>query len=242
MTNKILIIFFILTLGSKTFSQNIIGKTTCKNENEALPFFSIDLIKNGVLISKTTSDIDGEYKFKNIDKGLYKLITTGKGCVSDTMNVNVNIDKDYYCNILLNCDSITCSARVSNLDKYTGDTGINLNLFTVQQYVEMLKVKTKENHLHVIIIEKVAEKDWVKKEIIPYLLTLIESEMDANCVMSYYSSKLPIPNNSTLGGQVMNLIDSYRHSKNYPAFLTDCSRTDLERVKEIKRWWEKIVK
>lgn len=118
---------------------------------------------------------------------------------------------------------------------------INLDSLSVRQYVELLKLTERKVHtIHILTIGKTADVDWIKKSDIPYLMELIGSNEDANCVWQSISSQLPLPNESTLGGQVMNLIDAYRQGKNYPYFLTSCAKTDVERVQEIRNWWEDL--
>jgi len=240
-TRKISLTVIILTLAFNVFTQTVIGTISCDISKETFPFVEVELYIADNMVSKATSDIDGKFVFRRIFKGEYVLLTKYLGCKTDKTKLIINSDK-IICNISLSCEKSVCNETFSN-SEFTDFKDMNFDSISVREYVELLKIEKREkNYLHKIRFENNAKIDWIKKEDIPYLMTLVESEKDAKCVMSNYSSKLPIPNNSTLGGQVMNLIDSYRLKEAYPIFLTDCSKTETERVKEIKTWWEKIKK
>ncbi len=116
---------------------------------------------------------------------------------------------------------------------------------TVVDYVELLKFEERGIYtIYRLTTGNRAKSDWIKESDLNYLMTLIESKRRAKCVKESISSdwKPGSDDFSTLGGQVMNIIDSYRKNEPYPNFFVDCSITDSTRVQEIKKWWEERSK
>lgn len=138
-----------------------------------------------------------------------------------------------------------CSKMIdtSNTKYYDKNKWIRFDSISVMEFVELLPVKiVAPNYFYIINTVGQADSAWITKEDIPKLIKLIDSEQPAYCVMRVISSHLPVGEESTIGGQVMNLIDSYRLNKPYPFFSTDCSKTDKDRQKEILDWWNEINK
>ncbi len=122
------------------------------------------------------------------------------------------------------------------MDSLSSD--IDFTKVSVREYVELLRIHDKEkNRLHFLSLNKSAPTNWLQKSDVDFLMKYVDSKEPANCVVHIRSSHLPLHGSSTLGGQVMNLIDSFRFKKEYPYFLDDCSKTDKKRVSEIKKWW-----
>ena len=116
---------------------------------------------------------------------------------------------------------------------------INLNEVSIYQYIELLKVDNNDiNKFNILTIGGEVPENWVGQKDIDTLITLINSTQQAKCVMQVISSYLPIGESSTIGGQVMDIIEAYKDKKPYPIALTSCTKTDEERAKEIKKWWD----
>ncbi|MNK19084.1 hypothetical protein D3C87_373020 [compost metagenome] len=117
---------------------------------------------------------------------------------------------------------------------------IDFKKVTPKEYFAKLKIdssKFDSQKNYLITIPMTTPKSWMTKKDVEYLMNYIDSEEPAYCVMQIISSHLPLNEKSTLGGQAMNLIDSYRLKENYPYVLTDCSKTDKKRITEIRKWW-----
>jgi hypothetical protein len=82
-------------------------------------------------------------------------------------------------------------------------------------------------------------KNWVGKEDLGYLMKLIRSQDKCRCVIHVFSSYLPFQDSSTIGGQAMNMIDSYRTGKPYFEGSWNCAKTDSARLREIELWWKR---
>ncbi len=120
----------------------------------------------------------------------------------------------------------------------TESTNIDLAKISVKEYVALFKIRDKKrSQLHFLSIKETAPKNWIQKSDIEFLIKFVDSKEPANCVVQIRSSHLHFNDSSTVGGQVMNLIDSFRFNKDYPYFLDDCSKTDKIRVTDIKKWW-----
>jgi len=83
-------------------------------------------------------------------------------------------------------------------------------------------------------------KNWVQLNDVKYFMRFIDSTERCKCVIKVYSSYLPVDDYSTLGGQAMNLIDSYRKNEPYFQGVWNCSKNDNLRSQEIKIWWKSI--
>jgi CarboxypepD_reg-like domain/TonB-dependent Receptor Plug Domain len=71
---KYLYVFFLLGLGSTLFSQTAVeGKIKAKTSGEPIMFGTIALYKNGVLITGSESDIEGNYFVSNLQPGTYDI-------------------------------------------------------------------------------------------------------------------------------------------------------------------------
>ena len=115
---------------------------------------------------------------------------------------------------------------------------INLNDLTVFQFIEMLKMdNVNSKGLNILTIGMQTPKNWVTEKDIDSLITLINSTDPAKCVMQSISSYLPVNDSSTIGGQVMDIIESYKDKKQYPTVLTSCAKTDKNRIEIIMQWW-----
>ena len=80
MTRKITLLFsFTLLLGLVHAQTSLSGKVTDETTNDPLIFGTVGLFKNGVAITGTETDLDGNYLFSNIDPGTYELLVSYTG-------------------------------------------------------------------------------------------------------------------------------------------------------------------
>ena len=74
MKRHLLLFFLVFAALSVTAQTALKGKVVDPdNDNESLPFATIQLFKEGVFVDGTTTDIDGNYFFSNIDPGTYDI-------------------------------------------------------------------------------------------------------------------------------------------------------------------------
>jgi hypothetical protein len=115
---------------------------------------------------------------------------------------------------------------------------VDFNKLSVLDYIKLLPVKKNDNRqIHVLTIYDTAKNGWIKVSDIDTLITMIDSKDPSQCVIQVISSFIPENINSTIGGQVMNLIDTFRYGKEYPYFLADCSSNDIKRKQDIMVWY-----
>lgn len=92
-----------------------------------------------------------------------------------------------------------------------------------------------------ITIFREAPENWVTEHDIEYLIEYIMSDQKRNCLKNAVSSYL-VEGHTTLGGQAMDLIDSFRLKKKYFSAANSCTKTDNERADEILKWWVEFNK
>jgi hypothetical protein len=81
--------------------------------------------------------------------------------------------------------------------------------------------------------------DWIKKSDIKFLMTLIYSHDTSKCFISVFSSTSCFNNcYATIGGQAIEMIECYREKSKFPRSFFNCPNTDLQKVKNIRKWWE----
>lgn len=72
MIRPLLCLAFLLLMGQFAWSQtSLAGKVTDEESGEPISFGTVALFKNGVLITGTETDLDGNYSISNIDPGTY---------------------------------------------------------------------------------------------------------------------------------------------------------------------------
>ncbi len=73
--NKLLLTICLLLLGTSAIlaQTSLEGKVTDKDKGEPIIFNQVLLYKNGVLVTGTETDIDGNYAFSSIDPGTYDI-------------------------------------------------------------------------------------------------------------------------------------------------------------------------
>jgi hypothetical protein len=80
-----------------------------------------------------------------------------------------------------------------------------------------------------------APKNWIKKEHIPELISLIDSQEPAPVVCYVASAHIPAREfRSTIGNEAAIMVDSFRQGWGYP---TSCSDLKNINVDELRRWY-----
>ncbi len=161
------------------------------------------------------------------DKHFVKFVSS-----ENTITFQIKYDLDQYLDDIMNIKRINCTET---------KLGVKFDSISVMEFVEMLKIKDPVPHgIYRMGTLGQADSNWITKDDVAKMIDLIDSKDKTYCIAQLISSQLPgLDDYSTLGGQVMNLIDSYRFKKRYPYFLTECTKNDENRKKEILDWWEK---
>jgi uncharacterized protein len=117
---------------------------------------------------------------------------------------------------------------------------IDLNKISVWEFINLLKIDTtNKSDLNILTIGMNTPENWINAKDIDTLMTIINSNEPSKCIVQVISSYyLPIGESSTIGGQVMDIIEAYKDNKAYPNKLTSCSKTDEQRIKAIELWWK----
>lgn len=141
--------------------------------------------------------------------------------------------------------TLSCSSQQTNNKAEINKQSLPANTVdfektTPQKFLELLKISDKKNK--VLYFFKKAPVGWVKKEDIDLLIPLIKSNDTCKCLIAIFSSYAPFGNYSTIGGQVIDMIDSYREKKSFAVNQNYCSKVDMGKVKEIEKWWNEYRK
>ncbi|WP_298147518.1 TPM domain-containing protein [Flavobacterium sp.] len=127
----------------------------------------------------------------------------------------------------------------SSLDNYF----VDFNEITVYQFIELLKVDNQNlKQINFLSVGMEAPENWVTGKEIDDLMPLIRSTEPAKCVVQSISSYLPIGDSSTIGGQVMDIVEAFKNKISYPTALTSCAKTDPERINKLTTWWNQHKK
>lgn len=171
--------------------------------------------------------------------GIEKLITDNqtKQIIDQIIIPSFKAD-DFYKGIF---DGIQEIKRI--LDEGSKSDFVNLKDYSVYQFIELLKIDNKTpNQLNILTVGLQTPENWVSAKDIDSLMTFIKSNEPAKCVMQIVSSHLPLGDSSTIGGQVMDIIEAFKDKKSYPTILTSCAKTDQERIKKLTVWWNEQKK
>ncbi|MGQ0828746.1 MAG: YfbK domain-containing protein [Bacteroidota bacterium] len=96
---------------------SIYGKVADKTTNKTIPFASIVLYdKNAVPVGTTTSDANGEYCFKNIKTGIYKLSISYNGYKKETI-ANISVSEKSHPQVDLKLFASNAKADSSDVKK-----------------------------------------------------------------------------------------------------------------------------
>ena len=145
--------------------------------------------------------------------GIEKLITDNqtKQIIDKIIIPNFKAD-DFYKGVF---DGIQEIKQI--LDKGLKSDFINLNEISVYQFIELLKVdQNKPSQLNILTVGLQTQENWVTEKDIDTLMPFINSTDPAKCVMQVISSHLPVGDSSTIGGQVMDIIEAFINKKTYP--------------------------
>ena len=271
-THNILIFILLgLLVGCSTSNKSFVDETLSKtnriyiykrlNDNNLYPIKTLDSIETKEFVNKLKSNYHAEaqQKFKaeynlklfmgdsligtilinNGETDIANFTTNGQG-VGFTLNQEIDTflkkldSSEYLCPIKVD---------TSDVKYYDKNKWIKFDSISVMEFVELLPIKEiNPNSFYILNTIGKADSNWIKEEDITKLIKLIDSEQPSYCVMRVISSYLPVGEESTVGGQVMNIIDAFRLNRPYPYFLTDCSKNDKIREKEILDWWKNYNK
>jgi len=110
---------------------------------------------------------------------------------------------------------------------------------TVSEFVEELRIsKHRYSNHSILTVAGQQDTNWITKDDIEFLMTLIDSQERAKCIVMVISSYLPSHNHHTLGDQVLELINAYRYKEVFPSHATHCCDSDVTLKESIKKWWE----
>jgi hypothetical protein len=130
----------------------------------------------------------------------------------------------------------------NNLHHDTLHFSFDLHKITPKQLFSILKFSSDTAKGVNFITVNDAPKNWIQLDDVKYLIQFITSDEKCKSLIKVYSNYLPFDNYSTLGGQAMNLIDSYRKNEPYFQGVWNCAKNDSLRVIEINSWWKSINK
>lgn len=227
-------------------SNNIIldvNKDSCNCLARNLEQNEIEQIKN---------TLNGDFKIIDHKKisSTFRLILFQDGLRMGDIFIDQNegnivkyVDSETEVTFLIDSDLnklLTDFTNLNNYDCSKNRLSILLDSITVKEYIDILKIQNPiPNGVYILNTFGDAPNNWITRSDIAQMISLIDSQARTYCVMQMISSNMPdLLEYSTLGGQIMNLIDSYRFNKKYPGFLTDCAKNDEMRKKEIIEWWE----
>ena len=99
--------------------------------------------------------------------------------------------------------------------------------------------RTKESITSLII--PTAPDNWIRKEHIAELITLIRSKDKIKRIISSDGAlKAPAEaESSTVGTEAQNLIECYRSTKAYPNFDYSSGQPNEIKANELETWWSK---
>lgn len=97
----------LLSMGSLMAQTSLYGQVTDQESGEPILFGSVVLYQNGVLVTGTETDIDGNYNFNNIDPGTYDVEAAYVGYATKKISaVKVRAGKANKLDIILDAGSV----------------------------------------------------------------------------------------------------------------------------------------
>jgi hypothetical protein len=131
----------------------------------------------------------------------------------------------------------------NHFPKDTLHFSIDLHKMTPEQFFSVLKLTSDTaKGVTFITVSWDMPKTWIQLDDVKYFMRFINSSEKCKCVIKVYSDFLPFDDYSTLGGQAMNLIDSYRKNESYFEGSWSCSKNDNIRARLIMSWWNALNK
>jgi hypothetical protein len=117
----------------------------------------------------------------------------------------------------------------------------DLSKLSPRQFLSLLKYSSDTaKGVKWVTVSNTSPDGWVTLQDVRYLMSVIHSKEKCKCVIKVYSSYLPVDDFSTVGGQAMNLIDSYRTQQPYCDRPWDCEKTDSARITRLEKWWKEL--
>ncbi|MDX1941199.1 MAG: TonB-dependent receptor [Saprospiraceae bacterium] len=106
---RLLFLFFLLIITASAVAQtSLAGKVTDQESGEPILFGNVVLYRNGVLITGTETDFDGNYSFSNIDPGTYDLEVRYVGYQTQRLtSIKVLAGKANRADVQLNTQGVT---------------------------------------------------------------------------------------------------------------------------------------
>lgn len=123
--------------------------------------------------------------------------------------------------------------------KYIDENGwIKMSDINIKDLVNELNVENSStNKLHLLTTIGQTDENWISESDLPFLISKIDSKLQAKCIKRAISSSIPNPENMTIGNQVISIIEAYRKNEPYPNALYICEIYDIQKVEEIRKWW-----
>ena len=135
-------------------------------------------------------------------------------------------------------NSDTSDKKVTEKSRTT-DTSYWLSPKTLKPFtfLEIMKKKrTTANDFDVIVMIDSFPDNWVRREDIDSLMTLVGSKEKCNCYLNPLSSYIP-QDNAEVGGFAIELVSSFRQNKKVSFGLYSCPKTNEKEAEELIRWW-----
>ena len=104
--------------------------------------------------------------------------------------------------------------------------------FTPVEFLDYLKTTKPPAWGVYTIVEPL--KGWVRKEHIPALIALLDSQQ--RCIPVVHAKSSFLPDTSTVGREAATMITGYRDGE-YPSAL-HAEHTRVKRKEELRAWWE----
>ncbi len=100
-------------------------------------------------------------------------------------------------------------------------------------------LKTEKDTLRIgMIIKNQFPIDWVKKEHIAPLFSLLESKEVCGCYLNPLSSYIPVDDFAEEGGYAGIFIESFMENKKVDLGLYSCPKVNEKLNEKLKKWWK----
>jgi hypothetical protein len=106
-------------------------------------------------------------------------------------------------------------------------------------YLQILKNDFKKTTVDIIMVFP-PPHDWVAEQHLEDLIKLVYKTDSIKCIVSFWSSNLPLNKFSSIGREAQNLIGFFRvdkRSKSYPPTITSFGLPDQVKARELEEWW-----
>ena len=154
--------------------------------------------------------------------------------------------------ILLICLLTIKGVSGQSNEDYNIDLGIiQMDSITVRQFIKELKITNEEIEaeskikqesgailVHRLYTNGQQDTNWICEKDLEYLMTLIDSEEPAKCIIRSISSSKSQPQRTTIGKQVILILYSYKEELNYPHKFSICGEDAHLYKQDIINWWK----